>query len=74
MDTSKKANQLTSFTRVANQKSIEYPAIMKTLVYFMWVYCYQKDLALVTSFPVSKNPRKVDSSESNIESHQLTSL
>ena len=35
MDTSKKANQLTSFTRVDNQKSIEYPAIMKTLVYFM---------------------------------------
>ena len=40
MDTSKKANQLTSFVRVANQKSIEYSAIMKTLVCSMRVYCY----------------------------------
>ena len=30
-----KKKQITSFTRIANQKSIEYPAIMKTLVYFM---------------------------------------
>ena len=65
----KKANQLTSFTRVANQKSCND----ENFGISFWVIVILKKIyvALVTSFPVSKNPSRVNSSESIVKNHIL---